>query len=132
MKKAHSLRAFLANAVPELREQPERLCMFVEGGHIVSTGSDSLSFAYSYTLRAVLLDFTSDLDILTVPVLLWLREHEPELLASKERRENGLRDKVNWRMAKSPTVRYARRELLGFSAADVDAIANAIAKGLVL
>ncbi len=91
MKKAHSLRAFLANAVPELREQPERLCMFVEGGHIVSTGSDSLSFAYSYTLRAVLLDFTSDLDILTVPVLLWLREHEPELLASKERRENGLR-----------------------------------------
>ncbi len=32
----------------------------------------------------------------------------------------GLRDKVNWRMAKSPTVRYARRELLGLSHSDVD------------
>ncbi len=91
MKKAHSLRAFLANAVPELREQPERLKLFVEGGHILSTGSDSLSFVYRYTLRAVLIDFTADLDVLTVPVLLWCREHEPELLDNKERRENDLR-----------------------------------------
>lgn len=91
MKKAHSLRAFLANAVPELREQPERLKMFVEAGHVVSTGSDSLSFEYRYTVRAVLLDFASDLDILTVPVLLWLREHEPELLDNKDRRINDLR-----------------------------------------
>ncbi len=91
MKKAYSLRAFLANAVPELREQPERLRMFVEGGHVVSTGSDSLSFIYRYTVRAVVIDFGADLDLLTVPVLLWLREHEPELLANKERRENDIR-----------------------------------------
>lgn len=94
MKKAHSLRAFLANAVPNLREQPERLKMFVESGHVVSTGSDSLSFEYRYTLRAVLLDFANDLDILTVPVLLWLREHEPELLNNKDRRTNDLRFEV--------------------------------------
>lgn len=91
MKKAYSLRAFLANAVPELREQPERLRMFVEGGHVVSTGSDSLSFIYRYTVRAVVIDFGADLDLLTVPVLLWLREHEPELLGNKERRENDIR-----------------------------------------
>ncbi len=38
----------------------------------------------------------------------------------------GLRDRVDWRQAGSPTVRYARRKLLGFTASDVDAIADAI------
>lgn len=38
----------------------------------------------------------------------------------------GLRDKVDWRQAKSPTVRYARRELLGFADDDVDAIAETL------
>ncbi len=39
----------------------------------------------------------------------------------------GLRDKVDWRMVESPTVQYARRELLGMSEADTQALANAIA-----
>ena len=34
----------------------------------------------------------------------------------------GLRDKVDWRRAKSPTVQYPRRELLGITAVDEDAI----------
>ncbi len=34
----------------------------------------------------------------------------------------GLRDKVDWRMAESPMVRYARRELLGLSPDDLDAV----------
>lgn len=35
-----------------------------------------------------------------------------------------LRDKVDWRMAKTTTVRYARRELLGLAKPDVGAIAE--------
>ena len=34
----------------------------------------------------------------------------------------GLRDKVDWRKPKSPTVEYPRRELLGITAADEDVI----------
>lgn len=34
----------------------------------------------------------------------------------------GLRDKVDWRKPNSPTTQYARRELLGFTAADEEAI----------
>jgi phage virion morphogenesis protein len=34
----------------------------------------------------------------------------------------GLRDRVDWRRAGSPIVRYARRELLGFTEADIQAI----------
>lgn len=40
--------------------------------------------------------------------------------------QEGWRDKVDWRQANSPTVRYARRELLGFSSADVQAITDVL------
>lgn len=36
----------------------------------------------------------------------------------------GGRDKVDWRNPRSATVRYARRELLGFTEADLDAVAD--------
>lgn len=36
--------------------------------------------------------------------------------------QEGWRDKVDWRQASSPTVRYARRQLLGFSNDDIQAI----------
>lgn len=39
----------------------------------------------------------------------------------------GLRDKVDWRLAKSPAVRYARREILGISKDDVEAIESGLA-----
>ena len=42
----------------------------------------------------------------------------------------GLRDSVDWRRAGSPTVRYARRELLGLSDADVNAIEAQLAAAL--
>lgn len=38
----------------------------------------------------------------------------------------GLRDKVDWRKPESVTVKYARRELLGFTAADEDAITDIV------
>ncbi len=38
----------------------------------------------------------------------------------------GLRDKVDWRMAKSPAVRYARRELLGFSREDLESLTDSL------
>lgn len=40
--------------------------------------------------------------------------------------QQGLRDKVDWRQANSPTVRYARRELLGFAPDDVQAITDVL------
>lgn len=42
----------------------------------------------------------------------------------------GLRDKVDWRMADSPTVRYSRRELLGINAADIEAVSSALSRAI--
>lgn len=38
----------------------------------------------------------------------------------------GLRDKVDWRKARTVTVKYAQRQLLGFTAADEDAITDIV------
>ncbi|MBB4225519.1 phage virion morphogenesis protein [Variovorax guangxiensis] len=38
--------------------------------------------------------------------------------------QRGLRDKVDWRKPNSPTVQYPKRELLGFTPADEDAVTD--------
>lgn len=43
----------------------------------------------------------------------------------------GLRDKVDRRQDTSPTVRYARRELLGYCIGDVQAIADMLEVQLI-
>lgn len=49
----------------------------------------------------------------------------PRAAATARVHQYGLRDKVDWRQARSPTVRYARREILGLSGTDIEAIAEA-------
>ncbi len=50
----------------------------------------------------------------------------PRAAATARVHQYGLRDKVEWRQARSPTVRYARRELLGFAPDDLEAIASVL------
>lgn len=54
----------------------------------------------------------------------------PRAAATARVHQYGLRDKVDWRMAKSPTVRYARREVLGLSDTDFKAIEEKISSHL--
>ncbi|MDW9427055.1 phage tail protein [Yersinia enterocolitica] len=74
---------------------PERLKMFVDGGRIVSTLAPSLSFENQYTLTLFIEDFPSDVDYLFVPILAWLREHQPDIMATEEKRRTGFIHKVD-------------------------------------
>ena len=55
MDKLSSLRDTLTKALPALKKDPQKLAIFVTGGRVIHTGTDSLSFEYAYTLRALLL-----------------------------------------------------------------------------
>lgn len=87
MFKPDSLRAHLTAAMPELATDPDRFLVFIDEGSLVSTFAGGLSFEYRYTLNLVLTDFTLHPDALMVPLLIWLRTHQPELLANPDRRE---------------------------------------------
>lgn len=80
MRKADSLRRWLTHFLPDLKTHPDRLQIYVEGGQIATRQSRTLSFAYQYTLKALLTDFAGDAVSLMVPVLAWIEKEQPELL----------------------------------------------------
>ena len=77
MNKPQSLRHALNKAVPYVRNNPEKLHLFVDNGSLVATGASSMSWEYRYTLNAVIEDFSGDQNLLMAPVLLWLRDNQP-------------------------------------------------------
>lgn len=89
MLKPDSLRKALCNAVPELRNNPEMLRLFIDSGSIGATLAASLSFEKRYTLNVVVTDYTGDIDVLLVPVMAWLREYQPDIMTTDEGRKKG-------------------------------------------
>ncbi|OQV40447.1 phage tail protein [Pantoea vagans] len=87
MNKPQSLRSALNKSVPYVADNPDRLHLFVDSGQLVATSAASLSWEYRYTLNVVITDFTGDQNLLMAPVLLWLRENQPDALQNREARE---------------------------------------------
>lgn len=86
MRKADSLRRWLTACLPaDFRDHPDRLQIYIEGGQIASRQSQTLSFVYQYTLKALIMDFSGDADRLMVPMLAWVSKEQPQLL----RRQDG-------------------------------------------
>ena len=87
MNKPQSLRSALNKSVPYVADNPDRLHLFVDSGQVVATSARSLSWEYRYTLNVVITDFTGDQNLLMAPVLLWLRENQPDALQNSDARE---------------------------------------------
>jgi hypothetical protein len=91
MKKPQLLRDHITRACPDLATNPEKMTVFVEGGNIVHTGTPALSFEYRYTVNVVITDWADSTDTLVVPVIAWLKRHQPDLFDNPERRAKGFR-----------------------------------------
>jgi len=89
MLKPQQLRAELTNCLQWLQRNPESLQVRVQGGSIAATLATSLSHEYSYTLNLLFLDYTGDLDLIVVPIQAWLRENQPDIMATAEKRRTG-------------------------------------------
>ncbi|WP_182343362.1 phage tail protein [Comamonas koreensis] len=104
MWKLQSLRTLIEAAVPDLKANPENLEVVATSGRAVGTMAKSLSFEYAYTIEVAVLDFTGHTDALFVPLMAWLRVHQPELLLNPTSQASGLQFRV---------------ELLNTAAADI-------------
>ena len=91
MLKPASLREHLTAALPQLRRDPEKLVVFIAGGGLHSTLTQSLSFEYRYTASITVLDYTGHADAIMVPLLAWVQTNQGELLDNPQRRENAIR-----------------------------------------
>lgn len=83
MNKPQSLRSALEVALPELKKNPDRMLVFIDKGQIVSTQAPNFSFEYHYTLNIVITDYSAHSDTVFIPLLVWVREHQPSLLTGR-------------------------------------------------
>lgn len=90
MKKPASLRCGLTAALPEYQRDPEKLVLFIDKGRLVSRATQRLGYEWRYTIRLEFHDCTSSPDAIAVPLLLWLREHQPERLLDFAREDTAL------------------------------------------
>jgi hypothetical protein len=90
MYKPKSLRAHLTAVSAELRQNPDKLLIFAEGGNTVATGTASLSFEYRYKLNIIITDYAGSEDAIMVPLLAWVHVHQRDLLDNPELRKTGI------------------------------------------
>ncbi|MES3493428.1 phage tail protein [Enterobacter hormaechei] len=95
MNKPQSLRSALNKAVAYVRDNPDKLHLFVDNGSLVATGASSMSWEYRYTLNVVIEDFSGDQNLLMAPVLLWLSTSQPDAINNPELREKLLTFEVD-------------------------------------
>ncbi|EBR7911500.1 phage tail protein [Salmonella enterica] len=84
MKKIDSLRDAVTHSNRWSRANPDKMTVFVDGGHIRFAG-DTPSFAYDYTVILFVMDFTGDINDFTIPVMRWLWFNQRDLLMNPEK-----------------------------------------------
>jgi hypothetical protein len=79
MLKPGSLRAAIDAAIPLFVTDPDRLKVWVNEGRIVARRTEALSFEYRYELHLLAEAVELAPDDILVPLLFWLRDHQPDL-----------------------------------------------------
>lgn len=95
MYKAQSLRKHLAATVPDLKRTPDKLAIVVKNGRVLCAGEASLSYEYAATLEIIVLDYAGSPDAIMLPILVWLRTHQPEYFQNPQLREKAFRFQVD-------------------------------------
>ncbi|WP_025873052.1 phage tail protein [Methylobacillus glycogenes] len=80
MLKPQSIRTFLQSKVPALNQSPDNFLTFIEGGQLVAALGDKPSFVYHYKLTLAILDFNQHADKVMIPLIIWIKDNQPELL----------------------------------------------------
>lgn len=130
MKKPEGLHRLLLATVPGLSANAERLTMFVDKGRVASGPGRHLSFEYRYTLAIVIQDYAGDVDAITIPILAWIAEQQPELLKSGDGEpfefeaeiQNGSTADVSISMELTERVRVTPRPGGGYDVQHLDAV----------
>ncbi len=90
MNKIALLRSALVAALPEFNTDPDRLVIFVDKGRLVSRLTPALGYEWRYGVRLEFHEFTRSPDDIAVPLLLWLRQYQPDRLLDFARADTAL------------------------------------------
>lgn len=92
MLKPDSLRAWLTDAIPEIKAEPSRLQIHIERGSVRSLGApiNGLAWEYRYALSAIALDLTTHPDAVFAALIGWVSIYQTELLQSFDKNRQGI------------------------------------------
>lgn len=88
MQKLATLREALVEALPHFKDSPDALVMYIDEGSIRGNLARGLSFAYAYKIKALATDYPAHPDSLIVPLLGWIKRHQPDLLQNPDRADD--------------------------------------------
>lgn len=91
MIKPNEIREIMTRSNQYLQENPDKMQVFIDAGHIACRGANSLSYEYQYTLNIIVQDFAAHADLLILPLLIYLRTNQPELFENKDKAKNLIR-----------------------------------------
>ncbi|MDC7675372.1 phage tail protein [Asticcacaulis machinosus] len=86
MDKTTAVRDFIEGSVPELKRNPDRLRIFIRTGSVaLRYSNDHHGYQYNYVLNIEVRDFGGHPDQVFLPLALWLRRYQPDLLLNHDR-----------------------------------------------
>ncbi|NLY33938.1 MAG: phage tail protein [Alcaligenaceae bacterium] len=91
MLKPNEIREIITRSNQYLRDNPDKMQVFIDAGHIACRGAKSLSYEYQYTLNIIVQDFSAHADLIILPLLIYLRTNQPELFENKDKAKNLIR-----------------------------------------
>jgi hypothetical protein len=95
MRKLNSLREHMAKELPELARNPDALLIFAEGGTIAVRDGANLGFEMRYTAILTFLDCRYAPAQIFLPLVIWLRAHQREVLQNHQSGTEQIRFKVD-------------------------------------
>ena len=90
MLKPARMREIICAHHPQFAHNPEQLEVYLKAGHIICAGRASPSYRYAYELHVLAMDFAGSLDDLVLPILIWAREQQPDLLLNPDQHQAGI------------------------------------------
>jgi hypothetical protein len=86
MLKLNILREQINNAIPWAKSNPDKLETRIRKGNLVASGCPGASFEYRYYIDVLAMDYPADIDTLSLAILNWARDHQPDLLFNPDKR----------------------------------------------
>jgi hypothetical protein len=90
MQKLRAIREHLAETVPSLKKNPDKLHVYIEKGGLACRYGGQ-SFEYRFEAKIMVEDFADEVDTLIIPLLVWLKQNQPDLLLNPDKSDNVIR-----------------------------------------
>lgn len=91
MNKLEACRAAIVAANPDFARNPDRLLIWADKGRVATRRTTGLGYEWRYRANLLCEALTASPDAILVPLLLWLRDAQPEMLLAFDKGDEAVK-----------------------------------------